>query len=166
MMNCEKFLDIMRGEYLLVRLNVHQQNESISSADGRVYAYYTESEGVPYAVEIVFTCNQWGTFQPLGLNPFPHDDRKWPRHIESIIEGWEYDAWSTDKVVVCRHMSGKHGLRLLDPGHPTILHHLCVLQGMLAATDVEPIQKVLLDVAARRIDGLIRGQIKVWSKLV
>lgn len=166
MMNCEQFLKKMRGEQIVLRLYVLQRTQSVSSADGEAFAFYHECEGMHYGARFQYRCDEHGVFQPLRVEAFPHDEREWPRYLEGILEKWDNGPWIQNKAQIMGHYSREHAYRDLDAGHPVILRHLAVFQGLLLATPAQPMTNVLQDIAARRLDGLIRGRVSAWSKLV
>lgn len=165
-MNSEQFLDRMQGDNIVLRLHITQVNRSVSSAVGRAYGYYHDCEGMYYGAEIIYTCNNHGAIQPLRVNSFPHDMDEWSNCAEGILSDWDRGPWHQAKNVVLTHRSRDYGDRELDAGHPVALRHLAVFQGMMLATPAYPMGRVLLDIAARRLDALVRGRVSVWNELV
>ncbi len=158
-------LSKLRGDEIVLRMNAstQQYKQRANIARGEAFAYYSDAE-MPMACHILYRA--W--VQPDGKNylydliqtPFPHATAEWENTIMEIIKNWS-SAWLADESNVFTLQTPFN--QMVVKSHPTVLTHLARMHGMLVYRPSDPFAAVLRDIAAKRLDAVIRNGGRDWA---
>lgn len=158
-------LSKLRGDEIVLRMNAstQQYKQRANIARGEAFAYYPDAE-MPIACHILY--NAWvqpdgKTFHyELAQTPFPHATDEWEKTIMEIIKYWSSNWMAEDSNVFTLQTPFN---QMVVKSHPAVLTHLARMHGMLVNRPSNQFARVLRDIAAKRLDAVIRNGGRDWA---